>query len=105
MPRTDNFTVRAICDDAIYPFKQEIQMNKLFYALFSFCILSAGNQTFAMDAMSKDAMKMDAMKKDDMNKGAMKMDDTKKKSRKKAMKKDSMGTKEQMDKSSMGKGM
>lgn len=79
-------------------------MNKLFYALFSFCILTAGNQAFAMDEMSKDAMKMDAikkddmskdamkmdaMKKDDMNKGAMKKDDTKKKSRKKTMKMDS----------------
>jgi len=41
-------------------------------------------------------MKMGAMKKDDMNKGAMKMNHTKKKARKKHMKNDSMGTKDQM---------
>lgn len=96
-------------------------MNKLIYALFSCCILTAGNQAFAMDEMSKDdmnkgamkmdAMKMDAMKKDDMNKGAIKMDDTKKKVQKKSsknakektMKHDSMDKTDAMDGSAMGK--
>jgi pentapeptide MXKDX repeat protein len=46
-------------------------MNKLLYALFSFCILNVGNQVYAEDAMSKDSMGKDSMGKDLMGKDLM----------------------------------